>query len=134
MAPQFAPREFREFSSAPTPRTSSSLLPLRELPASAIFLLQPRSAGLLLLAHSGCVLCTDFQRVLIALQIDFFAFGIDLVLSVLPIPLGDCRVLVHIFDDLTPANSCVGSAEGHLSLLSGVGNTTQFCSTAVVIN
>src|SRR5207249_10522881 len=51
----------------------------------------------------------------------------------LPVPVGDCRVLVHIFDDLAPANSGVVSTEGNLSLLSGIGNDAHFCSTEVVI-
>src|SRR6185503_2671877 len=67
------------------------------------------------------------------LQRHGFARGVHLVPAILFIPLGQARGLVHVLDDLTPANAGVVSAEGNLAFLSAVRNHAHLSATEVVI-
>ena len=49
------------------------------------------------------------------------------------IPLGDGRVLVHVFDDIAPADACVVRAEGNLAFLRAVRDDAHFSATEIVV-
>src|SRR5580704_7382356 len=65
-------------------------------------------------ADASGVIGINFQRVFKALQIDALAFGVDFVFAVVLVPLGDGCVLVHVLDDLAPADARIVGAEGDL--------------------
>src|SRR5271166_1351348 len=71
----------------------------------------------LALADADGVILVDLQRVLVASQVDVLALGVNLVLAVGLVPLGDRGVLVHVLDDVPPPDARVVSAERNLALL-----------------
>src|SRR5437016_6689350 len=64
------------------------------------------------MAHASSVLGVDLERVLIAIEVHLLPLGVDFMFAVSTIPLGDGRVLVHVLDDLAPADAGVVRAEG----------------------
>ena len=58
--------------------------------------------------------------------------GVDGVLAVLAVPLGDGRVLVHLLDDLPPADAGVVGAEGDLAHLRRVRDDAHLGAAEVV--
>src|SRR5207245_10089437 len=81
---------------------------------------------------SGIVGVND-ERVFEALEIDGFALGVDFVFAVILVPLGNGRVLVHVFDDLAPAHARVVGAEADFTLLGGVGDNAHFGAAEMVV-
>src|SRR6185503_435723 len=61
------------------------------------------------------------------------ACGVDLVPSMIFVPLGEASGLVHVLDDLAPADTSVVCAEGDLTFLSTVGNYAHLSAAEVVI-
>jgi len=57
------------------------------------------------------VIGVNDQRVFEALQINGLALRVDFVFAVILVPLGDGRVLVHVFNDLPPAYTGIVRAE-----------------------
>ena len=88
---------------------------------------------MLQVANTRCVVSINLQRVLVALQVDVLAFGVDFVLAVRLVPLGHGRVLVHVLDDLPPSHAGVVRAEADLALLRGVRNDAHLGAPEVVI-
>src|SRR5882762_6618049 len=73
------------------------------------------------------------QRMLVGAEVDALALGVNLVLSVVLVPLGDGRVLVHVFDDVAPAHTGVVRAEADFALLRAVGNDAHFGAAEIVV-
>src|SRR5947209_5178084 len=69
----------------------------------------------------------------VVVERDFLALREDFVPPVLPVPLRDGRVLVHLLDDVAPADAGVVGAETDLALLRAVGNDAHLGSAEVVI-
>src|SRR5262249_23699515 len=84
-------------------------------------------------ANPRGVLRVNHQRVLVAAEVHVLTLGVDLVLAVRLVPLGDGGVFVHVFDDLAPADAGVVGAEGDFSLLRRVGNDAHFRAPEVVV-
>src|SRR5271168_2593410 len=84
-------------------------------------------------ADASGVIGINIQRVFEALKIDALALGVDFVFAVVLVPLGNRRVLVHVFDDLAPAYARVVGAEGNFALLRGVGDDAHFGAAEVVV-
>src|ERR1700687_1888714 len=84
-------------------------------------------------ADTRGVFGVDVQGVLVGVEIDLLALGVDLVFAVRLIPLGDGRVLVHVLDDFAPAHAGVVRAEGDFTLLRGVGNDAHLGAAEVVV-
>ena len=61
------------------------------------------------------------------------AAGVNAMLSILLIPLGDRRCLVHVFDDLPPANPGIVGAEGDLTQLRRIRDDAHFGAAEVVV-
>src|SRR5437762_2868021 len=72
----------------------------RELPALLFFFCGSHRNVVLSLADAGSILGIDVKRVVVSIQADALAFGVNLMLAVAPVPLGDGGVLVHVLDDL----------------------------------
>src|SRR5215510_77353 len=53
--------------------------------------------------------------------------------TMLLIPLRDCRVLVHVLDDISPTDSSVVGAERNLSLLRAVRNNAHLSTSEIVV-
>src|ERR1700688_2160396 len=70
---------------------------------------------------------------LVILQIDQAAFGINFMLAVSAIPLRDRRVFVHVLDDLPPADAGVICAEGDFALLRGIRNDAHLRAAEIVV-
>src|SRR5208337_5194892 len=68
-----------------------------------------------------------------AVEFHGFALGVNLVLAVSLVPFGNRRVLVHVLEDLSPADSRVVGTEGNLPLLCGVGDDAHLGAAEVVI-
>src|SRR5579859_3488957 len=85
------------------------------------------------MADAWGVVGINLEGMFVALEIDLFALGVNLVLAVGFVPLGDGRVLVHVLDNLTPADTGVVRAEGDFALLRGVWNDAHFGAAEVVI-
>src|SRR5258708_5451411 len=68
-----------------------------------------------------------------SLKIDLLALGVDLMLAVRLVPLGDGRVLVHVLDDFAPADTGVVCAEGNFALLRGVRDDAHFRAAEIVV-
>src|SRR5437763_495029 len=85
------------------------------------------------MANASGVIGVNHQRVFKALEIDRFAFGVDFVFAVILVPLGDGRILVHIFDDLPPAHAGVVGAEADFTLLGGVRNDAHFSAAEIIV-
>ena len=58
---------------------------------------------------------------------------VDPVLTVFFVPFGNAGGLVHIFDDLSPADSGVIGAEGNLAQLGRIRNDAHLGSPEVVV-
>src|ERR1700730_12345321 len=101
--------------------------------ASAVFFSGGQRNVMYKVTNARCILCIDAQSVLVALEVNLFALGENLVLAVLFVPLRDGRVLVHILDNFAPADAGVVSAEGNFALLRGVRNDAHFRAAEVVV-
>src|SRR5438270_13678103 len=64
---------------------------------------------------------------------DCLALRVDGVASVLLVPVGEARSLVHVLDYLPPADAGVVGAETDLALLRAVGNDAHLGSAEVVV-
>src|SRR5215204_307544 len=64
---------------------------------------------------------------------DGFALGVDGVAAVLLVPLGEARRLVHVLDDLPPADAGVIRAERNLALLRAVRDDAHLGAAEVVV-
>src|SRR6266849_1602442 len=84
-------------------------------------------------ADTRGVFGVDFQGVFIGVEINLLALGVDLVLAVGLVPLGDGRVLVHVFDDFAPADAGVVRAEGNFALLCGIRDDAHLGAAGVVV-
>src|SRR5437773_2479586 len=71
----------------------------RELPALLFFFRRGHRDVVLSLADAGGILWIDVKRVLVGIQIDALALGVNLVLAVAAVPLRDGGVLVHVLED-----------------------------------
>src|SRR5437899_7859918 len=103
------------------------------LAAGAVFLGRGQRNVVLQVAHARSVFRVNFQRVLVGCEIHLLALGVNLVFAVGLVPLGDRRILVHVFDDLAPADAGVVRAEGNFALLRGVGNDAHLRAAEVVV-
>src|SRR5208337_1291408 len=77
------------------------------LAANAIFLGSRQGNVVLQVTNARRVIGVNDQRVLVRVQVDTLALGIDFVLAVVIVPLRDGRVLVHVFNDVAPADAGV---------------------------
>ena len=73
------------------------------------------------------------QIVIIIVKRDRMAAGVNAMLSILLIPLGDRRCLVHVFDNLPPADPGIVGAEGDLTQLRRIRNDAHFGAAEVVV-
>src|SRR5262249_8136321 len=80
------------------------------LTARAIFFGSGQGHIVLEVANASGVIGVNDQRVFEGFEIDVLALGVDFVFAVILVPLRDGRVLVHVFDDLTPSHTSVVSA------------------------
>src|SRR5258705_6692406 len=85
------------------------------------------------MADTGGVFSVNLQGVLVSVEIDLLTLGVDFVLAVGLVPLGDGRVLVHVFDDFAPAYAGVVRAEGNFTLLRGIGDDAHLRAAEIVI-
>ena len=67
------------------------------------------------------------------IEVDFFASSENLVTPVLFIPLCDGRILVHVLNDVAPANAGVVSAETDFTLLRTIRDDAHFGSAEVIV-
>src|SRR5579863_2099122 len=104
-----------------------------QLPPLLLFLGSGHRNIVLALADPGSVLGIDKERVLVSLEAHALALGVDLVLAVRLVPLGDGGVLVHVLDNLPPADARVIGAEGDFALLRRIGDDAHFGAAEVVI-
>src|SRR5258708_9030285 len=84
------------------------------LAASAVFFRRGHRNVVLKVAHARSVFGVNLQGMLKALQVDALALGVDLVLSVVLIPLGHVRVLMQVLDDLPPTHADLSPSEPNL--------------------
>src|SRR4029077_18296080 len=103
------------------------------LAAGAIFFRGGQRDIVLEVADAGGVFGVNLQGMLVGVEIDFLALGVDFVLAVGLVPFGDGRVLVHVLDDLAPAYAGVVRAEGNFALLRGIGDDAHFGATEIVV-
>src|SRR6266478_1723304 len=75
----------------------------------------------------------EFQVVRLVRHLNFFAAGKYFVTAVLLIPLRDGRILVHVFDDISPAYACVICTEGDLAFLSSVRDNAHLRATKIIV-
>src|SRR6266699_6962137 len=61
------------------------------------------------------------------------AGGVDWMPFVLLVPLSEVRGLVHVLDNLPPADASVVGAETDLAFLCAVGNHAHLCAAEVVV-
>src|SRR2546421_440113 len=85
------------------------------------------------MAHASGVFRVNLERVLVRSEINALPLGIDFMLAVRPIPLRDGRVLVHVLNDLAPADAGIVRAEGNLALLRGVRDDAHLGAAEVVV-
>src|SRR5260370_37158595 len=64
---------------------------------------------------------------------DLLTLGVDLMLSVRLVPLGDGRILVHVLNDFAPAYARVVRAEGNFALLRGVRDDAHLGAAEIVV-
>src|SRR5260370_29772361 len=114
-------------------RANLGLLFVSLLPARAILFSRGQRNIVLEVPHASGVFGVDLQRVFVTLEIDALAFGVDFMLAVGLVPFGDGRVLVHVLDDLAPADAGVVRAEGNFALLRGLGNNAHLHAAEVLI-
>ena len=69
----------------------------------------------------------------LVVEFDFLASGEDLVATMLLIPLRHGRVLVHVLDDVSPADSRVVGTEGNLTFLCAVRNDAHLGAAEIVV-
>ena len=62
-----------------------------------------------------------------------FAAGENLVAALLFVPLSDGRVLVHVLDDIAPADACIVCTEADLALLRSVRDDAHLGTAEIVI-
>src|SRR5215470_3981416 len=103
------------------------------LAARAVFFGGGQGDVVLEMAHASRVFGVNLERVLVRSEIDALALGVDFVLAVGAVPLGDRCVFVHVFDDLAPADAGVVRAEGDFALLRGVRNDAHFGAAEVIV-
>src|SRR3984893_6071768 len=103
------------------------------LAARAIFFRGGQRNVVFEVADTRGVFSVDLQGVLVGIEIDFLALGVDLMLAVRLVPLGDGRILVHILDDFAPAYASVVGAEGNFTLLRGVWNDAHLGTAEIVV-
>ena len=84
-------------------------------------------------ADASGVFFVNHQRVLVGIEAHGAALGIDVVLAVFLVPLRDGRVLVHVLDDLAPADARVVRAEGNFTLLRRVRDDAHFGAAEIVV-
>ena len=78
----------------------------------------------------------DFVQLEIVLLIgkrNFFAASKDLMSSILFIPFCHCGVLVHVFNDISPADASVISAETNLAFLSAIRDDAHLSAAEIVV-
>src|SRR6266481_7761805 len=85
------------------------------------------------MADTRGVFGVDFQGMLVSVEIDLLALGVNFVFAVGLVPFGDGRVLVHVLDDFAPAYARVVRAEGNFALLGGIGDDAHFGAAEVVV-
>src|SRR5258708_33951822 len=85
------------------------------------------------MANAGGVISVNFQGVLVALKVDTLTLRVNLMLAGGLVPLGDGRILVHVLDDLAPADAGVVRAERNFALLSGIGNDAHLGAAEVIV-
>ena len=64
-------------------------------------------------------------------HLDIFAAGKDLVTALIFVPLSDGRILVHVLDDVAPADAGVICTEADLAFLCAIGDDAHFGAAAV---
>src|SRR4029077_18782407 len=101
--------------------------------ACAIFLGRGLGDIVLEMTDAVGVLIVNLERVLVMEEIDLATLGINLMLAVGLVPLGDGRVLVHVLDDFAPADAGVVGAEGNFTLLGGVRNDAHLGAAEIVV-
>src|SRR2546423_2470984 len=70
---------------------------------------------------------------LVGVEIDLLTLGVDFMLAVRLVPLGDGRILVHVLNDFAPAYAGVIGAEGDFALLRRIRNDAHFGAAEIVI-
>src|SRR4029077_14117068 len=85
------------------------------------------------MVNAGSVFGVNDQRMLEGFKVHGLALGVDLVLAVALVPLGNSSVLVHVFDDLAPADPGVVGAEADFALLRTVGNDAHLGAAEIVV-
>src|SRR5215469_2456691 len=103
------------------------------LAANAVFFGRGHRDVVLDVADASGIRSVDLQRMLVAAEVDVLALGVDFMFAVGAVPLGDGGVLVHIFEDLAPADTGVVSAEADFTLLRAVRNDAHFGAAEVVV-
>ena len=66
-------------------------------------------------------------------ELDFFAAGENFVTAVVFVPLSDGRVLVHVLDDVSPADAGVVRTERNLAFLRAVGDDAHLGAAEIVV-
>src|SRR5260370_10444422 len=85
------------------------------------------------MANAGGICGVNDERMVRGVEIDVLALGVDLVLAMVLVPLGDSGVLVHVFDDLAPADSGVVRAEADFALLRAVGDDAHLGAAEIIV-
>src|SRR6185369_12278689 len=85
------------------------------------------------LVRPGQVDFVQDQTVRLVSHRHVLAAGENLVTAVLLIPLRDGRVLVHVLDDVAPADTRVVRAERNLTFLRAVRDDAHFSAAEVVV-
>src|SRR5258708_7127104 len=112
---------------------NTGLLLKSHLAADAVLFGSGQRNVVLQVPNARSVIGIDNERVFIGSEIDVLALGVNLVLPVILVPLGDGRVLVHVFDDVAPAHAGVVRAEADFALLRAVGNDAHFSAAEIVV-
>src|SRR5208283_508598 len=103
------------------------------LAAEAVFFGSGHRDVVLDVANAGGVIGVNLEGVFVGAEVDGLALGVDFMLAVGLVPLGDGRVFVHVFDDLAPADAGVVGAEADFALLRAVGNDAHFGAAEIVV-
>src|SRR5262249_12578458 len=85
------------------------------------------------LPHASDIDGIQHQVVLVSLERDRMAASVHFMLAVRPVPFCNAGCLVHVLDDLSPADSGVVSVERDLTELGRVRNDAHFSPTEVVV-
>src|SRR5882757_9254502 len=113
--------------------TNTGLLLKSRLAADAVLFSSGQRNIVLQVANARSVIGVDDQRVFVGAEVDILALGVNLVLAVVLVPLGDGRVLVHVLDDVAPSHTGVVRAEADFALLRAVGDDAHFGAAEIVI-